>query len=232
LREEILEKIYRHLGYRFKDLSLLRCALTHRSVSGSVLENNERLEFLGDALLNVMIAELLFHKFPRAKEGDLSRLRAHLVSGATLAEISLSLNLGSYILLGVGELRSGGFNRESILADALEAMIAAIYLDSGMGACVECITRWFGGRIDSVDFKPTKDAKTQLQEYLQSHKFSLPKYHVVHLEGDAHEQLFKVECWVDGLEMKTTGEGTSRRRAEQKAAEYFLKILKDLYVKS
>ncbi len=226
MQEEILEKIFRQLGYRFKDLSLLRRALTHRSVSGSVLENNERFEFFGDSLLNFIIAEALFEKFPKAKEGELSRLRSHLVSGATLAEVAAFLSLGNYLLLGVGELKSGGFNRESILADAVEAMIAAIYLDGGIAACQEAIARWFASRIDSVNFKPIKDPKTQLQEHLQSHKATLPRYTITYIGGDAHDQVFGVECQVDGVEGKTYGEGTSRRRAEQKAAESFLKLLK------
>jgi ribonuclease III len=208
------------LGYQPRDLVLFRAALTHRSVPGP---NNERLEFLGDAVLNLLIAHRLYGSFPQASEGDLSRLRARLVSREPLAEIALSLGLGEMLQLGSGELRSGGFRRQSILADALEALFGAIYLDGGLAALEPIITRLFAGRIAALPSpEALKDAKTRLQEYLQSRSLTLPRYAILGIEGEDHAQTFRVSCEVAGLSLRVAGEGSSRRRAEQEAAARML----------
>jgi ribonuclease-3 len=208
------------LGYEPRDLVLFRAALTHRSAPGP---NNERLEFLGDAVLNLLIAHRLYGSFPQASEGDLSRLRARLVSREPLAEIALSLGLGEMLQLGSGELRSGGFRRQSILADALEALCGAIYLDGGLAALEPIITRLFAGRIAALPSpEALKDAKTRLQEYLQSRSLSLPRYAVVRVEGEDHDQTFRVSCEVPALGLRFEGRGSSRRRAEQEAATRML----------
>jgi len=204
------------LGYEPRDLALFRAALTHRSAAGP---NNERLEFLGDAVLNLLIAHRLYDAFPRATEGELSRLRARLVSREPLAEIALSLGFGETLRLGPGELRSGGFRRQSILADALEALCGAIFLDGGLAAVEPLIARLFAGRIAALpDPEALKDAKTRLQEYLQSRSLTLPRYAVLGVEGEDHAQTFKVSCEVPGLALSVEGRGSSRRRAEQQAA--------------
>lgn len=211
-----LDRLQRVIGYQFTDISLLELALTHRSLGNS---NNERLEFLGDSLLNMVIAEFLFQKFPKYKEGQLSRQRAGLVRGTTLSEIAREFNLGDYIKLGSGELKSGGFRRDSILADAVESIICAIYLDSGFDTCRERILAWYKLRLETVSDKGVdKDSKTRLQEFLQSRKSPLPVYDVTSITGEAHDQTFYVECSVAMLDSKTHGEGGSRRIAEQKAA--------------
>jgi len=208
------------LGYEPRDLALFRAALTHRSAAGA---NNERLEFLGDAVLNLLIAHRLYAAFPRATEGELSRLRARLVSREPLAEIALSLGLGETLLLGSGELRSGGFRRQSILADALEALCGAIFLDGGLAAVEPLITRLFAERIAALpDPEALKDAKTRLQEYLQSRSLTLPRYAVLGIEGEDHAQTFRVSCEVPGLALRVAGAGSSRRRAEQQAAARML----------
>jgi ribonuclease-3 len=214
-----LEKI---IGYIFKDPSFLTLALTHRSYSD---KNNERLEFLGDSLLNLIVAEMLHQQFPQLMEGDLSRIRAYHVNKTALAEIAKEFNLGEYLLLGSGELKSGGYRRESILADTLEAIIAAIYLDSDFTTCQNCVKRWIQPKI--TDLTPThqKDPKTQLQEYLQARRMELPIYTVIKTTGKEHEQEFEISCQVAGLTQQTTGTGNSRRRAEQMAAERLLKEL-------
>jgi ribonuclease III len=212
------------LGYEPRDLALFRAALTHRSASGP---NNERLEFLGDAVLNLLIAHCLYGSFPQATEGDLSRLRARLVSREPLAEIALSLGLGEMLQLGSGELRSGGFRRQSILADALEALCGAIYLDGGLAAAEPLITRLFAGRIAALPSpEALKDAKTRLQEYLQSRSLTLPRYAILGIEGEDHAQTFRVSCEVAGLSLRVEGEGSSRRRAEQQAAARMLDAIK------
>jgi ribonuclease-3 len=204
------------LGYEPRDLSLFRAALTHRSAPGA---NNERLEFLGDAVLNLSIAHRLYAAFPQATEGDLSRLRARLVSREPLAEIALSLGLGETLQLGSGELRSGGFRRQSILADALEALCGAMFLDGGLGEVEPLITRLFAARIAALpEPEALKDAKTRLQEYLQSRSLSLPRYVVLGIEGEDHAQTFWVSCEVPALALRVEGGGSSRRRAEQQAA--------------
>lgn len=198
-------------------------ALTHRSYGN---QNNERLEFLGDSIVNMVIGEYLFLSFDKAREGHLSRLRARMVKGVTLAEIGREFELGSYMRLGSGELKSGGFRRESILADAVESVIGAIYLDSDFYTCREQVLRWFDHRLTQLDLQDTqKDPKTRLQEYLQSRQFPLPKYDVISVDGEAHSQTFHVSCVLSSLDRKTSGVGSSRRVAEQEAARSALKQL-------
>jgi ribonuclease-3 len=211
------------LGHTFTDSGLLTLALTHRSHG---MPNNERLEFLGDSLVNFVIAEALYVRFPDAREGQLSRLRASLVKGATLAEIARELELGSALTLGQGESMSGGQRRDSILADALEAVIGAIYLDAGVGPCHRCILRWFDSRLVALTLDDVhKDAKTLLQEWLQARRQALPTYYTESIEGEAHAQRFKVVCRVTGLSRPCVGEGSSRRIAEQCAAANTLNAL-------
>lgn len=211
-----LARLERELGYTFKDQELMILALTHRSFAG---RNNERLEFLGDAILNFVAGEALFQRFPLAREGQLSRLRARLVKGETLAILARGFDLGEYLRLGSGELKSGGFRRESILADALEALIGAIYLDTGMDAARERVLAWLTSEMDSLTLVDTnKDPKTRLQEFLQSRGCELPRYEVVGIQGDPHCRTFVVECQITLLNDKTLGQGASRRIAEQVAA--------------
>ncbi|QSX34712.1 ribonuclease III [Shewanella avicenniae] len=217
-------RLCRTLGYSFKDESLLLQALTHRSAANN---HNERLEFLGDSILSIIISDALYHQFPKATEGDLSRMRASLVRGDTLAKIAKEFKLGDYLTLGPGELKSGGFRRESILADAVEAIIGAIYLDSELETVRGLLLGWYQQRLEEI--KPgvnQKDAKTQLQEFLQGDKKPLPEYEVVLVEGEAHNQRFKVECRVQDLSDVVIGEGSSRRKAEQQAAAQALELLK------
>ncbi len=211
-----LSRLERKLGYTFKDQSLMTLALTHRSYAG---RNNERLEFLGDAILNFVAGEALFERFPQAREGQLSRLRARLVKGETLALLARGFELGEYLRLGSGELKSGGFRRESILADALEALIGAIYLDSGMDAARERVLAWLANELEGLTLVDTnKDPKTRLQEFLQSRACELPRYEVVDIQGEPHCRTFFVECEITLLNDKTQGQGASRRIAEQVAA--------------
>lgn len=217
-----LEGLMRKLNYNFKNIELLQAALSHRSIRG---QNNERLEFLGDSLLNFIIAEALYRNFPTAKEGDLSRLRAYLVKGETLAEIAQEFELGSFLRLGPGELKSGGFLRKSILADALEAIIGAIFLDSNFEMCQQKVLLWFSTRTQETHLSLQKDPKTRLQEYLQSKRLPLPHYQILAVEGEAHAQIFHIECKVAGLEYVTTSVGENRRKAEQLAAEKYLELL-------
>ncbi len=215
-----LDKLCKVLGYKFDEPRLLTQALTHRS-SGA--QNNERLEFLGDSILNFTITQALFQRFPTMKEGKMSQLRAKLVRGETLAQLAKGLNLGEYLRLGIGEMRSGGYQRASILADTLEAVIAAVYLDAGLDVCNSMILNWFAERLDNLaSDDDNRDAKTQLQEFLQSLQKPLPCYTVFTTEGKAHEQTFFVRCEVEGVDFSAEGEGHSRRRAEQAAAELFL----------
>ena len=204
------------LAYEPRERGLFRAALTHRSAAGP---NNERLEFLGDAVLNLVIAHRLYLTFPLAAEGDLSRLRARLVSREPLAEIALALGLGEELQLGSGELRSGGSRRQSILADALEALCGAIFLDGGLAAVEPVVGRLFAARVAALpEPEALKDAKTRLQEYLQSRSLTLPRYSVLGIEGEDHAQTFRVSCEVPGLGLRVEGGGSSRRRAEQEAA--------------
>jgi ribonuclease-3 len=208
------------LGYEPRDASLFVAALTHRSASG---RNNERLEFLGDAVLNLAIARHLYLVFPTATEGDLSRLRAKVVSAEPLAEIASAIGVGDELQLGSGELKTGGFRRQSILADALEAICGALFLDGGLDAAEQVIQRLFAPRIAALPAPETlKDAKTRLQEYLQSRGYALPRYTVDRIEGEAHAQTFHVTCDVADLDRRAAGSGSSRRRAEQEAAEHLL----------
>jgi ribonuclease III len=217
-----LSNLMQKLGYQFKNIDLLRAALTHRSVRG---QNNERLEFLGDALLNFIMAEDLYFQFINAEEGDLSRLRAILVKGETLAEIAQEFNLGNCLRLGPGEFKNGGLFRKSILADALEAVIGAIYLDSNFEVCRLKVNTWFESRVRGTYLDVEKDPKTRLQEYLQAKHLPLPQYEILTIEGEAHAQIFHIECRVPGLSFVATSRGTSRRRAEQLAAEKYLVLL-------
>lgn len=227
LKTEIQERLILRLGYRFTRPELLQLALTHRSVSAS--NNNERLEFLGDSILNFVIGHFLFDRFPKEKEGNLSRLRASLVKEPTLAEVARDLALGDVLILGQGELKSGGFRRDSILADALEAILAAIYLDSAsMEVCRDCLLRWFGGRLTSLSTDSIqKDAKTRLQEWLQARHLPLPSYEITATQGDAHNQYFHVICKVGQLSDAVPGKGGSRREAEQVAAAMALARLQE-----
>ncbi|MBS4098438.1 MAG: ribonuclease III [Sulfuricella sp.] len=213
----------RQLGYRFNQPELLRQALTHRSCGGL---NNERLEFLGDSVLNCVTATRLYNLHGKVAEGDLSRMRAHLVKESTLNDIAVILKLGDYLLLGEGELKSGGFRRPSILADGLEAIFGAIYLDGGFIEVERIINTLYEPLIKTLDPKTLgKDPKTLLQEHLQGRKVPLPQYNVIAISGEAHEQHFEVECLIPGLDIRTLGEGGSRRTAEQVAAQNALGIL-------
>jgi ribonuclease-3 len=208
------------LGYECRDAALLEAALTHRSAGGS---HNERLEFLGDAILNCVVAMLLFREFASADEGHLSRLRANLVSGEALAVIAAQIDLGQQLRLGSGELKSGGFRRKSILADALEALFGAIYLDGGFEAAAQVIERLFAPRLARLpSVAELKDPKTRLQETLQARGLPLPAYVVESVTGEAHNQSFRVSCSVDALGLKVHADGPSRRRAEQVAAQLLL----------
>ncbi|WP_126445483.1 ribonuclease III [Sulfuricystis multivorans] len=205
------------LGHRFAKPELLRQALTHRSHSSP---HNERFEFLGDSVLNCAVAMLLFRKFPTLKEGELSRLRASLVRQETLAEIATSLGLGDALRLGEGELKSGGFRRPSILADALEAIFGAILLDAGFDSALATIERLYRERIERLDPRSAgKDAKTALQEWLQGRRLPLPQYQLLETLGSAHAQEFVVACNIPALDIRVTGRGASRRAAEQEAAQ-------------
>jgi ribonuclease-3 len=186
-------------------------------------DHNERLEFLGDSVLNFIIAHALYQQFPHAKEGDLSRYRAKLVCEETLAALALEFDLSAYLILGIGELKSGGFRRKSIMADTLEALIAAIYLDSNLITCQKLVEMWFAQRLsDAGQFKIKKDSKTMLQEYLQAEQLALPYYKIVKITGKDHEQIFHLSCQVEGISEGTVGQGSSRRIAEQEAAAAFL----------
>jgi len=210
----------RAFGHAFKNAALCRSALTHRSAGA---EHNERLEFLGDAVLNCSVARLLYDAHPDADEGALSRLRASLVSGDTLAQIAGDLQMGEHLLLGSGELRSGGYRRASILADALEAMVGAIFLDSDFNAAAAAVARILGGRLEKLPpAESLKDAKTRLQEALQARGLGLPVYVLTAAAGEPHAQSFTVTCEVPTFGLVAVGEGASRRRAEQLAARKVL----------
>lgn len=217
----------RQLGVALADPGLLALAFTHRS-HGSA--NNERLEYLGDAVLSFVVAELLFRRFPDATEGELSRYRASLVSGESLAAIAAGLGLGEQLRLGEGELKSGGQRRATILADALEAIFGAIYLDQGLDSARTAAGRLFGDLLAALpDSAALKDPKTRLQEWLQGRGYRLPAYTVLEVTGDPHEQHFRVRCDVEELQLAAVAEGTSRRRAEQEAAQ---RILEEQALKS
>ncbi len=218
-----IKTLTQKLGYEFKEPGLLEDALSHRSYRG---KNNERLEFLGDAILNFVITAYLFRSYPEAREGELSRQRANLVRGDTLAVLAQEFDLGAYLRLGAGELKTGGSERTSILADAMEAVLGAIYLDGGLPACEPCVLNWYATRLNDFSEAPgMKDAKTRLQEYLQARKFPLPAYTILLIDGASHQQIFSIECRIDRMKVAATGIGSSRRRAEQDAAQKILDIL-------
>lgn len=215
--------IARQIDYAFADARLLQTALTHRSFG---IPNNERLEFLGDGILDFVIAEALYRRFPDLPEGDLSRLRANLVRQDALHRLASQLAIGNALRLGEGELKSGGAQRPSILADALEAVFGAVYLDGGFAAASKVILALYAPLIDEL--KPgqfQKDAKTRLQEWLQARKRALPRYQLIETSGAAHEQSFSVACEIESPKLRTLGQGSSRRIAEQVAAEEALKAL-------
>lgn len=208
-------------GYRFRQSQLLEQALTHRSFSRS--RNNERLEFLGDSILNLVISNAIFSQFADASEGELSRIRAGLVNEACLAQVAREIDLGEMIKLGSGELKSGGFRRDSILSDALEAVIAAIYLDSDYAHAEQTVLHLYRQRLQQIDPGAIdKDPKTRLQELLQARGLRLPIYRVVETRGKSHNQVFTVSCTVGDLELVSEGKGASRKKAEQQAAHSLL----------
>lgn len=208
-------------GYQFNQQELLQQALTHRSFSRS--NNNERLEFLGDSILNLIISNCIYHRFAEADEGELSRIRASLVKEATLAQVAREINLGDFINLGGGELKSGGYRRASILSDALEAVIGAIYLDSDFQQVENAVLHMFQAQLANLAVgDDLKDPKTRLQEFLQARQQNLPVYEVVNTTGKSHSQLFTVSCKIADPEFQTEGTGTSRKKAEQQAAQNLL----------
>lgn len=215
-----------HFAYEFEDASLLQRALTHRSAAG---RNNERLEFLGDAVLDFVVSDMVYRRYPAADEGELSRLRASLVRDTTLAEIATSIDLGEHLILGGGELKSGGYRRASILADAVEAILGAIFLDSGFSAADQAVRRMLGERVQNLPaVDELKDPKTRLQEALQAQGHDLPVYATQAVSGQAHRQVFDVTCDVPALKLVTEGRGSSRRDAEQAAAENMLKTMEGI----
>ncbi|MCW8399946.1 ribonuclease III [Legionella sp. PATHC038] len=219
-----LERLCRRLNYQFKKVAYLKQALTHCSVGS---ENYERFEFLGDSILSFVIANELFHRFPMQSEGQLSRLRSFLVRGEMLVELAKEIDLGEFLFLGQGELKSGGFRRASILSDAMEAVFAAIFLDGGIEFAKEVILRLYHSRLEDPNLNDClKDAKTQLQEYLQAEKIALPEYTLTKVEGDEHNQIFYITCTVNGAKQKTFGQGSNRRKAEQVAAKSMLELLR------
>ena len=219
------QQLSNKLGYQFNDLNLLDQALTHRSAKGV---HNERLEFLGDSVLGFVIAEELYQKFPKSSEGELTRMRSSLVKGVTLAELARSFNLGDYLILGPGELKSGGFRRDSILEDAIEAIIGAIFLDADISTAKKMILAWFKPRLNKINPEnEQKDPKSRLQEYLQGRKIPLPEYEVIKITGQSHQQEFTVRCSSEKLAIAVTTKGTSRRKAEQEGALQLLEKIKD-----
>ena len=217
------EILCKKLGLNFNNPQIFKMALTHRSASSV---NNERLEFLGDSILGFVIAQKLFDLFPTASEGVLSRLRASLVNQSSLAELAREHQLGDYLLLGSGELKSGGFRRDSILSDALEAIMGSLFKDQGITACQQWIELLFTEKLSQLSMdNRQKDPKTQLQELMQSKKLLLPEYTLITMSGLAHEQMFKVKCTTTLIEETCIGTGISRKRAEQSAAELMLELL-------
>lgn len=211
-----LDALQRSIGYCFRNADLIRRALTHRSFGAS---HNERMEFLGDSIVNCVIARTLYQKFPELPEGELSRLRASLVSEPALAALAQNIDLGTALLLGEGELKSGGGHRPSILADALEAVFGAVLIDGGFDAASQAVEHVFRVPLETIHPATAgRDAKTQLQESLQGQRLPLPCYTVTAIHGEAHEQRFEVECFIASLNIRCSGAGTSRRRAEQEAA--------------
>lgn len=221
-----LERLCRRLNYSFKKQAYLKQALTHCSVGS---DNYERFEFLGDSILSFIIANELFHRFPKENEGQLSRLRSFLVRGDMLVEIAQEISLGDFLFLGQGELKSGGFRRSSTLADALEAVFAAVFFDGGVDAVQEVILKLYRSRLEDPHLNDClKDAKTQLQEYLQAEKMALPEYVLTQVEGEEHEQVFYITCAVESIKQVSYGQGINRRKAEQLAAKAMLEQLRSL----
>lgn len=211
------------IGHTFADETLLEQALTHRSYSSV---NNERLEFLGDAVLGMLVSQILYERFKGASEGDLSQLRACLVRGEALAGLASEMDLGEHLRLGGGELKSGGARRQSILANAVEAIIGAIFLDAGIEACRDRVLQWFASRLENLSVSAlNRDAKTRLQEYLQQFGRELPIYEVVDISGEAHVRLFNVRCGLIDAPEHATGQAASRKKAEQIAAASVLEQL-------
>lgn len=218
------QRLESRLGYHFKDQRQLQLALTHRSHGAT---NNERLEFLGDSILNFLMGEALYHKFGEAREGQMSRLRSQLVKGETLAELAREFELGDCLILGEGEMKSGGHRRDSILADAVEAIIGAIYLESGMDRCRERVLAWYADRLAGLTINTTaQDSKSRLQEYLQARQQPLPEYRLVDIGGEGHSQVFTIECHTVIAKQPTRAQASSRREAEKQAAANMLLQLK------
>ena len=218
------QRLEQRLGYHFQEQRQLQLALTHRSHSAT---NNERLEFLGDSILNFVVGEDLFRRFPEAREGQLSRLRSQLVKGETLAELAREFDLGSCLILGEGELKSGGQQRDSILADCVEAIIGAIYIESGIEPCRARVLHWLAGRLDQLTLTTSaKDSKSILQEHLQARRQPLPDYVVVNVGGEGHAQVFTIECRIALSNQPTSATASSRREAEKQAAALMLTHLK------
>lgn len=219
-----LQVLSNKLGYQFNNEQLLKQALTHKSLD---VRHNERLEFLGDSIVNFIIAELLFKARVTAREGDLSRLRASLVNREALADLARGFELSSFLRMGTGELRSGGFQRSSILSDAMEAIICAIYLDSDMEVCKQVVKAWFTEKLEQIkDLESLKDPKTLLQEYMQSKKMPLPFYELIETKGKQHKQTFVVKCTIVEKNISSVGEAVSRKKAEQIAASLCLTQIK------
>jgi len=213
------------LHYRFQNAELFQQALTHRSATN---RNNERLEFLGDAVLDFVVSGAVYRAYPEAAEGDLSKLRAALVKDVTLAQLASEMGLGEHLILGSGEQKTGGHRRESILADALEAIFGAVFLDSGFDAAKQLIDQVYEQRYRNLpDIKDLRDPKTRLQEWLQARKMELPNYELVEVSGKDHKQRFSVTCTVVEKSAASTGESTTRRKAEQKAARKMMEILSE-----
>ncbi len=225
INKALLEQLQNRLGYTFSDPHLLRRALTHRSFGQS---NNERLEFLGDSILGAVIGHYLYCTFPEAPEGQLTRLRAALVKGETLAQVAREFNFSDCLVLGEGELKSGGSNRDSILADSLESVIGAIYLEKGFNFCSELVLKWFHSRLAGLEVdKPLKDTKTQLQEYLQGQGKPLPLYAIEKVEGQAHEQMITISCQINHRCQPFIATARSRKQAEKLAAGEAIKWLQE-----
>lgn len=217
---ENLDQLQQRLGYEFRDQAHLSLALTHRSCGS---HNNERLEFLGDAVLGLIMADFLSLKFPEVREGELSRMRSHMVCAESLAKVAKQLELGPDLLLGPGEMKSGAHRRDSILGDTVEALIGAVYMDAGFQEATDCVLRWFKLLLDSAEqIRPTKDPKTTLQEFLQQRGQPLPEYKVIEAGGEPHRRLYTVSCKIDSLDQEYTATATSRRKAEQLVAEQFI----------
>tara|TARA_R110001583_G_scaffold26533_18_gene95589 strand:+ start:7426 stop:8112 length:687 start_codon:yes stop_codon:yes gene_type:complete len=222
IKEDELKRLEKRIGYQFSDFSLLKQALTHRSALGL---HNERLEFLGDSILSFAISTDLYTRFPKVDEGDLSRMRATLVCGKMLSEVGREFVLSDCLILGPGELKSGGFRRDSIIADGVEAIIGAVFLDSNIDVVNKLVLSWFDSRLNTIQPGISqKDPKTRLQEHLQSRKQALPLYEVLDVKGEAHNQQFTMSCEIEGMK-QVQGKGTSRRKAEQVAAKTMLTAL-------